>query len=217
MGAFNGLLLLIILVLVVAILLLLLAIYRRVLRPSPGPPTPPPPPPPPRKVPDQFNETGLAATLSLRLAGTPANGSRLAAEAVPPQKVVWVDNGDAVLVHLDSTQVRLLDKTLLCSVDLETDQTGRTPLVVVFAMGDPSDPAGLVVSTDQYPRGNGLLAARWGKALQAAVWASLLGLAQDHADERGLAARSIAVVRGQLSFHPSAPLSAAAAITGGQS
>jgi hypothetical protein len=204
-GAFAVFLLLIILILVVVVLLLLLATLRRLRHP----------PPPPHQIPDQFNEPALASTLSLRLAGTPADGSLAPSGTAPPQKVVWVDGGDEVLVHLDSTQVRILDKLLLFSVDLETDQTGRTPLVVALAMGDPADPAGLVVTTDQYPRGNGLLAARWGKSLQAALWASLLGLAKDHANERGLAPRGIGVVAGQLSLLPTTPLSAAAALTGG--
>jgi hypothetical protein len=87
--------------------------------------------------------------------------------------------------------------------------------VVAFAMGGADDPAGLVATTDDYPRGNGPLAARWGKALQAALWASVLALAQDHATERGLAARGIAVAAGQLTLQPTTPLSASAALTGG--
>ncbi|MGA9965992.1 MAG: hypothetical protein WBQ10_12400 [Terriglobales bacterium] len=203
----TAILLLALIILVIAVLLLLVVILRRL--------PPSPPPPPPYKIPDQFNEAALASTLSLRLAGTPADGSQMPVGAVAPMKVIWVDKGDEVLVHLDSTQVRLLDGTLLFSVDLETDQTGRSPLVVTFAMGGANDPAGLVATTDEYPRGNGPLAARWGKGLQAALWASVLGLAQDHATERGLAARGIALAPGQLTLQPTAPLSASAALTGG--
>jgi hypothetical protein len=86
------------------------------------------------------------------------------------------------------------------SVDLETDQTGRTPLVVAFALGSRDD-AGLVAATDELPRGNGLLAARWGPALRAAAWASLLMLAQDHANERGAAPLGLALTGGQLHLH----------------
>jgi hypothetical protein len=100
--------------------------------------------------------------------------------------VIWVDRGDEVLVHLDSISIRISVGVLLVSVDLETDQTGRTPLVVTLALGVPGDPAGLVAVTDELPRGNGLLAARWGQTLQQAVWASLLQVAGDHAAERGL-------------------------------
>jgi hypothetical protein len=109
-------------------------------------------------------------------------------------------------VHLDSTRVRILDRTLLVSVDLETDQTGRTPLVVALALGDAADPAGLIAVADALPRGNGLLAARWGQTLQSAVWASMLGLAFDHALERNQAPRGISVRAGQLQLHAGQPL-----------
>jgi len=77
-----------------------------------------------------------------------------------PGKVIWMDGGDEVVVHLDSTQVHLLDRALLVSVDMETDQTGRTPRVVALALGNAGDPAGRVATTGELPRGNGLLAAR---------------------------------------------------------
>jgi hypothetical protein len=153
----------------------------------------------PPRVPDHFDETTLARTLSARLAGTPADGSAASAVA-SPTKAVWVEGGDEVLVHLDSTSVRILDKTLVVSIDLESDQTGRTPLVVALALGGSGDPAGLIATTDELPRGNGLLAARWGRALQAAVWASLLGLSEDHASERNKAPAGITAALGRLSL-----------------
>jgi hypothetical protein len=159
---------------------------------------PPPPACPPPKIPDQLNEPALTSNLTVRLAGTPADGSPTPAQA--PQKVIWVDQGDEVLVHLDSMRARILDGTVLVSVDLETDQTGRTPLVVAFAVGRANDPAGLVAVTDEFPRGNGVLASRWGRALQAAAWASLLAIAADHASERASAPRGIAASGGVLSL-----------------
>jgi hypothetical protein len=130
--------------------------------------------------------------------GTPADGSVASTEL--PNKVIWVDGGDEVLVHLDSMLTRILDGVVIVSLDLETDQTGRTPLVVLFAVGAADDPAGLVAVTDEFPRGNGLLASRWGASVQAAAWAGLLGLATDHASERGASPLGIAAVKGQLSL-----------------
>lgn len=162
------------------------------------------------EVPDQFNEASLASALGIRLLGRPADGSRAAASTTPvTAPVIWVDKGDEVLVHLESVHVRMLNGMLLVSVDLETDQTGRSPLVVVLAMGATNDPAGLVSVTDELPQGNGQLAARWGRVLQEAVWAAMLQLVRDHALERGLASRSLNITAGQLSFQPGAPLQAA--------
>jgi hypothetical protein len=170
--------------------------------------TPPSCPPPlhcpPPAVPDKFDEATLASTLSVRLAGAPANGAL--PSAPPGDKVIWVDAGDEVLVHLDSLQTRMLDGTLLVSVDLETDQTGRSPLIAAFALtSDPNDPAGLVATTDEYPRGHGELAARWGRTLQSSLWASLLSIAQDHAAERSAAPQTIVVRPGSLRLQAGDP------------
>lgn len=206
-------LLIFLLVLVVVLLSIIIRLLRR--RPAPPPPPPPPPPVPPPKIPDHFDEPALSSALGVRLGGTPADGSAVLDPNTPaPAQVIWVDHGDEVVVHLDSTKVRMLDRTLLVSVDLETDQTGRTPLVVALALGNEGDPAGLVAATDELPRGNGLLAARWGAALQASVWATLLGMARDHAFERDKAPQGISIAAGRLTFHAGEPLHAAS-VAGG--
>jgi hypothetical protein len=162
-------------------------------------------------IPDQLNAKDLGTALGLRLGGRPADGSRPPDPTTAgPSQVVWVDNGDEVLVHLDSTRVQILPKTVLVSVDLETDQTGRQPLIVALALGDGSDDAGLVATTDEIPRGNGLLAARWGEALQASVWATLMQMSQEHAFERSKAPRGVTVVNGLLNFRADTPLQAVA-------
>ena len=126
-----------------------------------------------------------------------------------PAPVIWVDGGDEVLVHLESVQTTMLAAgVLLVSVDLETDQTGRTPLIVRLALPVTGQAAGLVATTDAFPAGNGALAARWGAVLQDAVWSALLGLAQDHAAQTGLAPRGIGVSAGGLTLQPGAPLAA---------
>ena len=143
----------------------------------------------------------------MRLAGTPADGTKPSEQA--PSKAIWVEGGDEVLVHLDSIQTRILDGMLLVSVDLESDQTGRATMVVPLALGGANDPAGLVAVTDQFPRGNGLLASRWGEALQAAVWATILGIASDHAGERGAAPVGISTAAGTVTLHAGPALSVA--------
>lgn len=168
-------------------------------------------------IPDQLPGPDVARYLAVRLAGTPADGSAPPASAAPasaPGRVVWVDHGDEVLVHLDSTTTQIAGQSLLVSIELECDQTGRTPLVVAFAL--PADEAaGLVLATDEYPRGNGLLAARWGPAVQSAAWSALLALAGDHAAERDLAPRGLTVTGGQLRLIAGQSLTAAAQLKAG--
>jgi hypothetical protein len=160
----------------------------------------------PLRTPDSFDASTLAKELALRIAGSPADGS-VPAALIPPA-IVWVDAGSEVLAHLDSIQARLLDGTLLVSIDLETDQTGRSPLIIALTISaDPKDPAGLIATTDEHPRGHGQLAARWGRPLQAAVWASLLSIAQDHAAERSGAPQSITITANGLTLQAGPPLS----------
>ena len=172
------------------------------------PPRPLGPQPPPLRIPDTFDEPSLSSAIAVRLAGAPANGAPPTA-GPGDAPVVWVDAGDEVLVHLSSAAVKILERMVLISVDLETDQTGRTPLVVALAVSGAGEPAGLVATTDERPRGNALLAARWGRALQAAVWASLLGLARDHAAERAAGPLSISAAAGTLKLGAGNPLQAA--------
>jgi hypothetical protein len=176
-------------------------------RQKPSPPYCPPP-----NIPDSLNETGLIGAIAVRLGGAPADGTDPPEQA--PNKVIWIDQGDEVLVHLDSIATRLLDGILLISLDLETDQTGRATMVVPFAIGGANGEASLIAVTDELPRGNGVLASRWGEAVQAAVWAAVLGIAGDHAKERASAPHGITVVNGALNLHAGSALTIKALATG---
>lgn len=150
-------------------------------------------------VPQVLDGPALVSNLGPRLVGPRADGVRPDSppETVPPQ-VVWVDAGDEVLVHLDSLNARVLKETLLVSLDLETDQTGRSPLVCAFALGGVGDQAGLLAVTEELPQGNPLLAARWGRAVQAAIWNGLLELADEQAKSRNAAPLGISITQGKL-------------------
>jgi hypothetical protein len=135
-------------------------------------------------------------------------GTALSRAPVPVSSpaVVWVDGGDEVLVHLDSIATSVVGSTVLVAIDLETDQTGRTTLVVAFALGtDGGDGAGLVSVTDQLPRGNAVLVARWGKTVREAAWSALLSLATDHATERGMTPHGFSVTGGQIHLTAATP------------
>jgi hypothetical protein len=150
--------------------------------------------------PERYSESTLAAELSTRLAGKSASGATLAKPVTGGRTlaVVWVEAGSEVMVYLDSVKIKITGTVIAVSIDLESDQTGRTPLIVTLALGGPSDPAGMLAVTDDLPRGNGILAARWGSAVTAAVWGALLSLLQDYATERRLAASGFAAGAGVL-------------------
>lgn len=133
-----------------------------------------------RKRPDDkpkldFEEEDLGVELASRLGGDAEQDA-----------VVWKDGDAEVIVHLNETRVRIREGVVLVSVTLESDQTGRQSLVVPFIVGDEDDPAKLFTVTETIPRGDPVLAARWGEAAQEAVWGALLGLAEDQASQAEL-------------------------------
>jgi hypothetical protein len=162
----------------------------------------------PFRYPERYSDATLAAELSIRLPGKPASGGTLplTAPGAHTPAVVWVDAGSEVVVYLDSVKVKIAGSTLMVSIDLECDQTGRTPLIATLALAAPGDPAGLLAVTDDLPRGNGVLAARWGGAVISAVWAAMLGLVQDFASERNLAPAGFAASNGMLLLIASEPI-----------
>jgi hypothetical protein len=104
---------------------------------------------------------------------------RLAAPGADPGGVVWVRDGDEVVVWLDSLRVRLEPGLIRVGVDLEADQTERAGQEVAFAVAEPADPPSLLAVAEETARGDARLAARWGQTLQEAVWSALVAIAGD--------------------------------------
>lgn len=138
-------------------------------------------------MPSEFDEAALQDGLSRLLASSQ--------DSEPA--VIWVKEGDEVVVWLDSLSVALEPGMVRVRVDLESDQTGRAAQDVVIALAEPSSPPSLLAVSDETARGDARLAARWGRALQDAVWAGLLELAGE--DAAGIAAGD-----GSLVVHPRA-------------
>lgn len=162
-------------------------------------------------IPATLDEKSLSGYLGVRLAGTSSavgvdGGGSVLAAAARTDRVVWVDGGDEALVHLDSLTTRISGNTLVVSVDLETDQTGRAPVIVRIALGDAKDPAGLVGTTDQVAHGHPLLVSRWGSVVQAAVWSGVLSLGADFAKQSGGVAGRVAIEKGGLLLQARAPI-----------
>jgi hypothetical protein len=158
----------------------------------------------PPDVPANLDPRPLVGAMAPLLAGAPADGTTTPAGS--PAAVVWVDGGDEAVAHLDSLTARILDGAVVMSLDLETDQTGRAPVVARFAVAGAQDTAGLVAATDEVAGGHPVLAARWGAAVQNAMWAALLGLAGEHAAANGLSPAGISAVAGAVRLHLEAPV-----------
>src|SRR5262245_13100058 len=91
-------------------------------------------------------------------------------------KFVWQRDAQHVLVHADSLISRFVDGWLLCSLDLETDQTKRQTLQFVFFVGNTGEGPGLQAAcTINAPTaGAAQLAAAWGDDVQRVLWDAIL-------------------------------------------
>src|SRR6266542_2445993 len=97
------------------------------------------------RIADRLTEADVVARLRRALAGLDPTVA-IPVTAAPPGPVVWEDAGDAVLVHLDSVRVRLVDRMVVAAVDLEADHTGRGAIIVRLVFGAVNDGAELIAS-----------------------------------------------------------------------
>jgi hypothetical protein len=118
---------------------------------------------------------------------------RLAGLNPSARRVVWRSATHAVLIYADRTQARLLRGWLVVGLELETDQTGRHPLELVYFLGraQDGDGPGAAVRINAATREAAMLAEVWGDDLQRVVWDAVLDAIQvalqrarrDHPDE----------------------------------
>ncbi len=103
---------------------------------------------------------------------------QLARGGQPGTPVVWTNGDSEALVHPAKTRVALQPGLLLVELVIDTDQTGVANLVIALRVGTSARDATLVAVTEQAPRGNALLAARWGAIAQNELWDALLRVGQ---------------------------------------
>lgn len=127
-----------------------------------------------------------------------------AAGASPPTEVAWFDYDGEVTVNLAATTVTLLDGLVLVALTLQSDQTGTGQVIVPLSVGTQASPTGMLIGTENRPRGLLALVDRWGEAATAAAWSALLDVAQTLARQGGADANGA----------PFIPVSITAATTG---
>ena len=113
-----------------------------------------------------LDEHAVAAALANELAPAAGGGP-----------VVWASQGSEVVVYLDSVDVRVGPGRLRASVDLASDDTGRVSQPVELALAYPGEPPNFAATTELTPAGDPIIAGRWGRVIQNAVWSAVLELA----------------------------------------
>lgn len=140
-------------------------------------------------VPIQADEFSRLATLAARQAAASAALGRLpSSDRELPGAVVWEDAGSAVAVGLADLTVAVAEGTVAVTVpvwcDQLPDQEGQ--VVVVFEVGAPGRPVGLLAATAAQPQGDPLVVRLWGEQLIALAWQALLDTAAGVARSSGV-------------------------------
>jgi hypothetical protein len=109
----------------------------------------------------------LAARMKQRLSGLATN---------PAARIVWEDEGQRVLLHLDSVRARIVDGWLLCQLDLETDPTQRQTLQFIYYLGLPGEGDGVQAGStiNAATVAGSQVAERWGAHVQRVLWDAVL-------------------------------------------
>ena len=90
--------------------------------------------------------------------------------------LVW-DNGDCeLLVNTGKVRVDLEDGLIIVNIPVSCDQTGDITVQVPFAVGGKQRPAGMVIATEERPRGPAQIIDVWGESLTAFAWRTLLSI-----------------------------------------
>ncbi len=91
--------------------------------------------------------------------------------------VVLLAEGDSeLLVDPGRSRVRVGEGMVLVVLAVECDQTGPAEVTVPFAVGSDGATAGMVMATEQVPRGPAIVTGRWGEALVAMAWEALVAV-----------------------------------------
>jgi len=90
-------------------------------------------------------------------------------------RVIWADAGDEVLLLLDQLRVDVVRGAIAIVAPLQADDLQIEQVVTRFVLGLDAD-GRLTGTTDGRPLTGGPLAARWGAALQEALWGALVAL-----------------------------------------
>ena len=91
-----------------------------------------------------------------------------------PAPVVWKDGSAELLVDPSGVMLDTGDGVARIGVPVRCDETGPVTVTVTFAVGSANRPAGFVAATHSRPDGPEVIVSRWGEAIVALAWHSLI-------------------------------------------
>jgi hypothetical protein len=117
---------------------------------------------------------------------------------------LWKDGRARVLIHADDLEIEIHEHGLMVSARLEADEAQGT-VSVALALAGGNDQPDLVAAAEERATGEPALAARWGQALQEAVFAVLVELLEEAARAEGSEAVGLRIRDGALELAVAEP------------
>jgi hypothetical protein len=100
--------------------------------------------------------------------------------------LMWIKDDSELLVNAGKVRVDLDDGLVIVTIPVSCDQTGDVSIEVPFAVGGKNRPAGMVVATEESPRGPAQIVELWGESLTAFAWRILLAVTTKVASNHGV-------------------------------
>jgi hypothetical protein len=100
--------------------------------------------------------------------------------------IVWQQNQSELLVSPAQMTVKLDDGLVVVSIPVSCDQVQPALVQVPFAVGGKASPAGMIVATEEKPRGPEAIVGIWGEALVAFAWQAVLAVLTKIASKAGV-------------------------------
>jgi hypothetical protein len=150
--------------------------------------------PPPKPKPGGLSDPVVVATKDLEGLVQTALHSGTGDEGL----VLLTDGESELLVDPARTRVLTGDGVVLVVLGVECDQTGAVEVTVPFAAGTEDATAGMILATEQAPRGHPAVTGRWGQALVAMAWEALLSVAAGLTRHAGTDLDAVPLIPGAL-------------------
>lgn len=112
---------------------------------------------------------------------------------------VWTQNSSELLVSIGQVKLQLDDGLVVVSIPVSCDQVPAAVVQVPFAIGGTSTPSGMVVATEEKPRGPDAIIKIWGEALTAFAWHALLTVLTKVAARAGVDADGAGLIPAAIS------------------
>jgi len=113
--------------------------------------------------------------------------------------VIWQLHGHELEVFVSQVQVKLDDGLISVSIPVSCDQTKPVIVQVPFAMGRKAAPAGMIVATEESPRGPDIIVKVWGESLVAFAWHTLMTVLTKIAARAGVDADGAGLIPAAIS------------------